>query len=573
LAQVFGLSFFGLGFFAQALAMPVSCMRCLGLFLLWGGSVKADQADQTAAGADYYIAAAFQQANIGDTCHGQKFDSNGVECYGNAIPRANLAKLDKAMEDAKQQGAQIIVSNEGGIDPRMWFPTLFNGIACEAIPEVSSTFIPCTAENWDSFPVTRNASCLARKHGMVTVINTCDQKPCKKGLLPCTNNSDVNCCPASGFERFNTQLALSETGQILGKYHKVHNYDTGVDYGETNSLCCWPPRLDYAYFDTSFGVRFGMHICFDIMSRTPGLSLAMNEKLGIRDFVYSTHWETPGPPMLLGTGIQQAWSRAVGVNLIAANAGLGYAHGGSGIYSKGRTLVSRYEPTKVRDEYLLVAKVPKLNKGLAINIVQPHARNMKATRPVPGPPVPYPGFQAFDVYAPYGGKQIVNAASGNFSCSFEFQLSDQVVTGSDRFMLMAVSGAWFGKDNLRSRSCVVLRCGTLSAAECEARSLCPNYKSPDCAAGRSLYNHASDLVATAVFESFSLRGDFKEGDVVMPLVGTSMGGLVDSDAISIDGGSMHVTLQKPLLNAMLYAIADSPLAATSTQARDAVVTI
>lgn len=44
-------------------------------------------------------------------------------------------------------------------------------------------------------------------------------------------------------------------------------------------------------FETDFGVRFGMHICFDILFKTPAQDAAME----VGNIVYSTAWfsETP----------------------------------------------------------------------------------------------------------------------------------------------------------------------------------------------------------------------------------------------------------------------------------------
>lgn len=409
-----------------------------------------------------------------------------------------------------------------------------------------------------AYPITRNASCLARAHGIVAVVNVCDRQPCRKGARPCRGSSDVDCCPASGFELFNTELAFSETGELLAKYHKTHNYDTALDSGETgDGLCCWPPRLNYAYFDTSFGVRFGMHICFDILFRAPGMSLALDPALGIRDFVYSSHWEATGPPMLPALNVQQGWSRGVGVNLLAANAGEGYAHAGSGIYSKGKTLAAWYRPAVARDDHLLVARVPKLNKTFAGNVI---ISSEVASSNAFAPPVPAPAFQSFAVTPGSARSFVVAAAHGSFACQLTATLAnDAFVSTIDRFLLMAVDGSWMG-GVLPSRSCAVVHCGALPEDECAARASCANYTGSaknGCPRGRSLYDSASDLTATTMFDSVELEGNFAPGDIVLPMVGTTTGQIVDAGAISVDGGRMRVALDAPLLNAMLFAVPET----------------
>lgn len=88
-------------------------------------------------------------------------------------------------------------------------------------------------------------------------------------LQPCLTN-DTH-CPTDGHYQFNTQVAFSESGQLLAKYHKSHLfYEPQFDQ---------PLTPDIAYFDTSFGVRFGMMICFDLMFESPQKELL---ELGIK---------------------------------------------------------------------------------------------------------------------------------------------------------------------------------------------------------------------------------------------------------------------------------------------------
>lgn len=229
-----------------------------------------------------------------------------------ATQQANLANMDRVMQiAAREHKADIIVFSEGGITESLWYGDPGSDGTCEPIPEAGA--LPCTANTAQLYPVTYSASCLARKHSMVTVINTCDKQRCEdrnasSGLPP---------CPNVGYELFNTQLAFDEDGTLLAKYHKMHNYDPAPSKGETNLLCCWPPRPDSKWFDTRFGVRFGMQICFDIMFREPAAAMAIDgvpaidvgkkrrksehddgKLVLVKDFVLSTHWETPGPPMM-----------------------------------------------------------------------------------------------------------------------------------------------------------------------------------------------------------------------------------------------------------------------------------
>ena len=75
--------------------------------------------------------------------------------------------------------------------------------------------------------------------------------------------------------RFNTQVALGEDGRILAKYHKTHRYLSSGCVGDGHQQ---PGGQDPRYFDTSFGVRFGMMLCYDLCFHTPGIELVSGAK-------------------------------------------------------------------------------------------------------------------------------------------------------------------------------------------------------------------------------------------------------------------------------------------------------
>ena len=114
-------------------------------------------------------------------------------------------------------------------------------------------------------------------------------------------------------------------------------------------------------FDTSFGVRFGMLICFDVFQYYP--ATAVREGSSATDFVMSTYWVNGmlAAPPVSSTQVQQAASRALGSNWLASNIGFGSTSSGSGVYSLGVALAT----TLNEEQYggasaLLVADVPML---------------------------------------------------------------------------------------------------------------------------------------------------------------------------------------------------------------------
>lgn len=59
-----------------------------------------------------------------------------------------------------------------------------------------------------------------------------------------------------------------------------------------------PVPSDFVTFDTDFGVKFGVIICFDMLFKEPALNLTRIE--GVSNIVYSTAWLS-SVPFLIGT--------------------------------------------------------------------------------------------------------------------------------------------------------------------------------------------------------------------------------------------------------------------------------
>lgn len=120
---------------------------------------------------------------------------------------------------------------------------------------------------------------------------------------------------------YNTEIALSETGELLAKYHKEHPWYT--DTFDT------PPTTEIVTFTTSFGVRFGLFICYDIVHSTPIKDLLAE---GVSQFPYSVSF----PVQILEKAGFQAWSKQTKATLLASNLG----RSGSGIFQKGDVIAA-----------------------------------------------------------------------------------------------------------------------------------------------------------------------------------------------------------------------------------------
>ena len=91
-------------------------------------------------------------------------------------------------------------------------------------------------------------------------------------------------------------MAIGDKGELLAKYHKTHRYLAGSCIGDGHQQ---PGGTDPKTFKTSFGVTFGMLLCYDVCFHTPAIGLAVSAEQ-ISNFVFSTHWENEeGPPMAL----------------------------------------------------------------------------------------------------------------------------------------------------------------------------------------------------------------------------------------------------------------------------------
>jgi len=79
-------------------------------------------------------------------------------------------------------------------------------------------------------------------------------------------------------------------------YFRYRKYNL---FGEIGTSITDEPEL--AVFDTDFGVRFGMFICFDLMFERPAQQLI--KQLQVTDIVFSTAWFSE-LPFLTGTCIK-----------------------------------------------------------------------------------------------------------------------------------------------------------------------------------------------------------------------------------------------------------------------------
>jgi predicted amidohydrolase len=273
-----------------------------------------------------------------------------------ALNLANLQRFEPFVEQAKANGSQIIVFPEYGLtgdgvsDASGQFDFSRDGVEnfTEPIPE-PSPLVLCNSASSVTHPVSSAASCLAKKHAIVLVINFLDRIPCSPPTAGAGNSSGGGegagdaLCP-DGRHQFNTAVAFDESGAIIAKYHKRHLYGDEAKYLDAGT------RPNGTAFQTSFGVEFGMFICFDIFWQTAPAHL---------HYAYPTEWVNNVIVPEKANEAQRAWTLEHQTNLLAANyGGFGRSASGSGIWAKGRALAKFYNPTADPQSKLLVADVP-----------------------------------------------------------------------------------------------------------------------------------------------------------------------------------------------------------------------
>ncbi|GFQ91944.1 vascular non-inflammatory molecule 2 [Trichonephila clavata] len=196
----------------------------------------------------------------------------------------------------------------------------------EDIPDPKKVDInPCKAENlFHHLPILRRLSCLARNNHLWVVANVADFTKCDINTNCIRNKNSKNCtsCPDDGYFLYNTNVVFNRDGKLVAKYYKRHLFFEA----EMNI----PDIHEHIYFDTEFG-KFTTVICFDLIFKEAVQAL---EEPGVLNIAYPTYWFDHTPLTFFSIALQQAWSMANNVNLIAANVHFPPTGSiGSGIYS------------------------------------------------------------------------------------------------------------------------------------------------------------------------------------------------------------------------------------------------
>ena len=537
-----------------------------------------------------------------------------------AVKMGNVKRLVEHTAAASAHGADIIVFSEGALGIAGFSYTdragnttrvqdgggVASGGLAETIPDPAvagaAALVPCTDPRAaKATPALHAMSCAAKKHNITIVLDMGDKQPCS--AYPYSPNVTCSECPAEGYFRFNSQVAIGNNGRLLQKYHKMHPYNPSPHAHCIGDGHQQPGLHDPRWFDTAFGVRFAMQICYDVSFFTPAAQLAMDPALQISDVVFSTHWENEeGPPISAGSAYFQAYSRGHGVNLLAANAGMGMMHTGSGIFSEGALLANAWQPGNPHYEVLLVATVPKLGGKPAPNrvdsVVAPWGVSPLTTNP--------PAWQTTTLTAGQAANFTVGVPNTTFACRFSLTIKPQpapattttsataphalsaagslrgVASGgggasaappgtpapaaaaaaTEAYAMVAVSGAWFG-GGLPARSCAIYRIppsdvpsgpAGLAAWKPWGEGGATLYRFPNATLGGKV-----DMAGTLIFSALTVEGDFFKGDIVLPMLAAAGGAPAGADIEIIAAGrGFKLTKPHPILQAQAYLNTHEP---------------
>ena len=244
------------------------------------------------------------------------------------IKQVNLNRYEELVAEAAAQGAQIIVFPESGTGFLM-VPLTELRAWCEPTPSPGWRAENCTSGTSSStYQHAHWASCTSQKYGLDIVINF--------GVFDEVQQA-----------YFNANAAFNRDGFLLAVYHKSH----------INAVpeLTQPKVPDAVTFVSSFGVTFGMFICYDMWFQQPITEEI--DRLGVTDFAYPNGMSSLAPLFIIDE-IHAGWSLVHQVNLVSA--GL-FPTAGAGSFHRGQVLaINPQLPFDLVASNVVVAEVPMI---------------------------------------------------------------------------------------------------------------------------------------------------------------------------------------------------------------------
>mmetsp|Transcript_20929 Transcript_20929/g.30162 ORF Transcript_20929/g.30162 Transcript_20929/m.30162 type:complete len:307 (+) Transcript_20929:30-950(+) len=283
------------------------------------------------------VSASYVGAVVEHTVYfGDKSDSSDY------LLEVNIEQYEQLIHLSKSQSAQVVVFPEFGLTPveAEQRSDLYPYI--EVIPEVNQShpINPCEAPSeFEDAPILLRMSCAARSNGILVLVNMIDKQECSPAV-----DSD---CPGDGHYQYNTDVVFDESGNMIAKYHKSHEWvSLKVAYDQPKT----PSEISFL---SSFGVEFGLFICFDIMFEDPPKVLRSR---GVKHFLYAVMQGDIGERLLI-----EPWSKNNQATVLSANLGSGEKKDCSAIIVNGTVLDSKkyyLESDLFPHDNIVVATIP-----------------------------------------------------------------------------------------------------------------------------------------------------------------------------------------------------------------------
>uniref|UniRef100_A0A7S4I841 CN hydrolase domain-containing protein n=1 Tax=Vannella robusta TaxID=1487602 RepID=A0A7S4I841_9EUKA len=459
--------------------------------------------------------------------------------YVNAVKMLNLKRYEHFVKQAKEQEADIIVFPE---DTTTGWPIGFDNGRDGALPWLEQV-PPMQSQPYlmnelqFSSPAVFYASQFAYQNNITVVIDIGE-------VVWCNGTQTQSECTPDGRWQFNTQLAFNPSGALIGKHRKLHLFlaDTEIFNYPEESLDTFE----------SFGVEFGMLVCFDIWFSYPGFALASQKN--IENFVLSSWWENNGTlPLVSAVNMQQSFARAAQSNLLACSVGLGFMNSGSGIYNGVSGEQSyNFDPQFLqREDVLIVQELPKSPRSSSFDSPKPSKRisvdslshiraqhNEKESR-IRNTFISLPDSPSYVTLDVAPGKTIEATATNNdLECFFNvtFATGDNI-NSTSTFVAMAYQGPYFD-DLLQADLCAIYRCADrhFNRGNCETLTI------------------ESDVAFTEI----EITGSFSSQQNVYAMASQNKGQLLPMSSIMIDRSSSFSAMKVfnssvQIVNTVLYA--------------------
>ena len=356
-----------------------------------------------------------------------------------SVMKTNLANLERLVQKAAKQGAQLVATPEDSFTPANLNNQSLAYSWTETFAPVGSTVNPCLeyhSSDEEHF-VARTLSCIARRNDVVLTANAEDRQPCTEEQWRTLSQ----CHSEGGYVVYNTQLVYDSDGSFITKYWKAHPFLNEKQFIKGNG---------HAVTFKKWGVEIGMIICYDINFDTP--TKYFGENVHVLQIQHYINYFPIENAAMTGQGYSLYWNKTL---MSADTASMAYQ--GSGFYNKGEPL--SYTTSYISEDGVLVYDVPKISAPKIEASIE-NAISVDGFEPVTAKTFQYDSMEMKSFKVNSGTKGSVSAKIDNVECKLSFEAAQG--RSGDNYVLVAGNGT-IG-NLVDTESCVFFHCP--KAPEC-----------------------------------------------------------------------------------------------------------